>query len=221
MCPTPTSGLLRIPRLYKHLMAGSERRYSPKMEVLSEDVILRMPRMVRCRPDPHSTIIVPTYLCVSVANRKEPESAPNEPPSQKPSYVHLPATCIHVYGISLIQYQSDGHKKFRAIVVTSQLADPTCSPCGICRQVIREFFPLNAPVIMVGSKYDSKADSPLSVLPAALASRGLLNESLATDATGETGENGQGEGWEAVIKIMTLEELLPMSFGPEHLDMPR
>lgn len=66
---------------------------------------------------------------------------------------------------------------------------------------------------MVGSKYDATTDSPPAILSAALAASGVL----AKDAEGAQG----GEGWEEFIKIMTLEELLPMSFGPEHLDMPR
>ena len=74
--------------------------------------------------------------------------------------------------------------------------------------MIREFFPLDAPVIMVGSKYTS-AENSAELVSAALGKYGLL--------AGGQGEAGSGQGWESVIKIMTLEELLPMSFGPEHL----
>lgn len=62
---------------------------------------------------------------------------------------------------------------FEAVAVITDDAEVLSSPCGICRQVIREFAP-KARVIMF-------------------------------TANGEK------------VKIMTLEELLPMSFGPENL----
>lgn len=58
------------------------------------------------------------------------------------------------------------------------------SPCGMCRQVIREFCDLDMPVFLVPGNY--------------------LDESI--DASKK-----------ADIKIMTVGELLPDSFGPEHL----
>lgn len=67
-----------------------------------------------------------------------------------------------------------GHRKFKAIAVSTNL-DYAASPCGICRQFIREFAPLTMPLYMFtkdGSDY----------------------------------------------KKMTLEELLPMSFGPQDLE---
>lgn len=56
------------------------------------------------------------------------------------------------------------------------------SPCGMCRQVVREFCPLDMPVLLVPGNYDT--------------------------AEGKT---------DTEIKVMTLEQLLPMSFGPENL----
>ncbi len=71
---------------------------------------------------------------------------------------------------------ADGQRKFAAIAVTGgpQGQEPTsfCAPCGVCRQVMREFC---APDFLV----------------------------IMTD--------GQEE------KTMTLEELLPMAFGPDNL----
>lgn len=61
------------------------------------------------------------------------------------------------------------------------------SPCGICRQVIREFCSLDMPILLVPADYS---------------------------ATAKTGEQG------AVLEL-TLEALLPHSFGPEHLELPR
>jgi len=68
----------------------------------------------------------------------------------------------------------------------SDVPSPSVSPCGICRQFIREFCALSTPIYMVGSNYanDDKSD-PVD--------------------DGET------------MVVKTLEELLPMSFGPEFL----
>ncbi|CDR44105.1 CYFA0S13e03510g1_1 [Cyberlindnera fabianii] len=66
-----------------------------------------------------------------------------------------------------------GHRKFKAIGVSSDMVDEFISPCGICRQSIREF----GKEIEV---YMFKKDGS------------------------------------CVMK--TLEELLPMSFGPEQLN---
>ncbi|KAM9917392.1 hypothetical protein OXX59_009370 [Metschnikowia pulcherrima] len=43
----------------------------------------------------------------------------------------------------------EGHKSFRAIVISSDQQDPI-SPCGICRQVIREFG-VDTPVFMTSA----------------------------------------------------------------------
>ncbi|KAI7235582.1 cytidine deaminase [Hortaea werneckii] len=61
---------------------------------------------------------------------------------------------------------------FRAIAVATDISPPA-SPCGMCRQFIREFCELNCPILM----YDVEGKST----------------------------------------VMTLEQLLPMSFGPEKL----
>ena len=66
---------------------------------------------------------------------------------------------------------AEGHTRFRRIVIAGRSAD-FCVPCGVCRQVIREFSP------------------DLEVI--------CLN----------------GHGRE---KVFTLSELLPYSFGPDHL----
>ncbi|KAJ6142563.1 hypothetical protein N7471_002016 [Penicillium samsonianum] len=65
-----------------------------------------------------------------------------------------------------------GHKDFKALAVATDIKPPA-SPCGMCRQFIREFTSPSFPVYM----YD-----------------------------------GEGN-----YKVMTMEELLPDSFGPEHL----
>ncbi|KAG5643930.1 hypothetical protein DXG03_009338 [Asterophora parasitica] len=68
------------------------------------------------------------------------------------------------------------------------------SPCGLCRQVIREFCSLNMPVLLVPADYPQ-----------------VLKE-------GEEQKPGFGEGG---VRETTLGELLPDSFGPEHLELPR
>ncbi|KDN39426.1 hypothetical protein RSAG8_08832, partial [Rhizoctonia solani AG-8 WAC10335] len=84
---------------------------------------------------------------------------------------------------ALVKAVSEGTKTFLAIAVTSDV-DDIISPCGICRQFIREFCSLKMPIYMVKSSY--------------------------TPATAET-----------TSKAVSLEEILPYSFGPEHLEMPR
>ena len=66
---------------------------------------------------------------------------------------------------------SEGHTRFRRIVIAGRSAD-FCVPCGVCRQVMREFAP----------------DLEILCL------------------------NGNGEE-----RVFTLEQLLPYSFGPDHL----
>ncbi|KAG8421059.1 hypothetical protein J3458_002966 [Metarhizium acridum] len=67
-----------------------------------------------------------------------------------------------------------GLRAFKAVAVATDVAPPA-SPCGMCRQFIREFCRLDMPVIMF-----------------------------------DKDEN---------FVVLTLEELLPLSFGPEKLGM--
>ncbi|KAK3383145.1 cytidine deaminase-like protein [Lasiosphaeria ovina] len=67
---------------------------------------------------------------------------------------------------------TDGHRGFRAIAVATDISPPA-SPCGMCRQCIREFCDLETPIIM----FDGDSN----------------------------------------FSVMRLEELLPLSFGPEAL----
>ena len=66
---------------------------------------------------------------------------------------------------------AEGHTRFRRIVIAGRSRD-FCVPCGVCRQVMREFAPQLEIICL----------------------------------------NGLGEE-----KAFTLEELLPHSFGPNHL----
>ncbi|RDL38319.1 Cytidine deaminase [Venustampulla echinocandica] len=42
---------------------------------------------------------------------------------------------------------TEGHKKFKAVAVATDITPPA-SPCGMCRQFIREFCELDTPVLM-------------------------------------------------------------------------
>ncbi|XP_062918825.1 cytidine deaminase-like isoform X1 [Mobula hypostoma] len=67
---------------------------------------------------------------------------------------------------------SEGCTKFKSIAIASSRADDFITPCGACRQVMREF----------GMKWEVHMTKP-----------------------------------DMTRKTMTVEELLPMSFGPEDL----
>ncbi|ETW78562.1 hypothetical protein HETIRDRAFT_410632 [Heterobasidion irregulare TC 32-1] len=84
---------------------------------------------------------------------------------------------------ALVKAVSDGSRSFVALAVNTDVAE-ALSPCGICRQVIREFCALAMPVLLVPAGY--------------------------TSAVKEDG-----------IKETTVGGLLPDSFGPEHLELPR
>ncbi|GME54628.1 CMP/dCMP deaminase zinc-binding protein [Neofusicoccum parvum] len=69
-----------------------------------------------------------------------------------------------------------GRGDIKAVGVATDLADEFCSPCGMCRQFLREFLDLDTPIFMhtKGGEY----------------------------------------------KVMTMGELLPLSFGPDVLPSP-
>ncbi|OJA14709.1 hypothetical protein AZE42_04376 [Rhizopogon vesiculosus] len=53
---------------------------------------------------------------------------------------------------------SEGKLKFAALAVTTDVASPV-APCGMCRQVIREFCSLDMPILLAASDYlDNKQD---------------------------------------------------------------
>ncbi|KAB5580158.1 cytidine deaminase-like protein [Coniochaeta sp. 2T2.1] len=70
---------------------------------------------------------------------------------------------------------TEGHRgKFKVIAVATDISPPA-SPCGMCRQFIREFCDLQMPILM----FDQNLD----------------------------------------FVVLRLEDLLPLSFGPEHLQI--
>ncbi|QRV88518.1 deoxycytidylate deaminase (dCMP deaminase) [Ceratobasidium sp. AG-Ba] len=53
---------------------------------------------------------------------------------------------------ALVKAVSEGTKTFLAIAVTTDVKS-AISPCGICRQFIREFCSLSTPILMVSADY--------------------------------------------------------------------
>jgi len=88
---------------------------------------------------------------------------------------------------AIVKAVSEGVRSFVALAVVTDVPS-AISPCGICRQVLREFCALNMPVLLVPSNYDQ-----------------LVAEGKTDGGVLET----------------SIGELLPHSFGPEHLDLPR
>ncbi|ODN84209.1 cytidine deaminase [Cryptococcus amylolentus CBS 6039] len=93
---------------------------------------------------------------------------------------------------------SEGQKKFLAVAVTSDIPSPAISPCGICRQFLREFLEPHVPIYFISGTYSSTLNS------------GEYPDWL-DDRTGEEAKKH--------VKMMTMEEVLPESFGPDHLGL--
>lgn len=78
--------------------------------------------------------------------------------------------------------------KIIAVAVSSDRDGP-CSPCGICRQFIREFCANGTPILMVHSSWTPDASTTVNAPASA-----------------------------SKVTVRTLGELLPLSFGPEDLE---
>ncbi|KAI5780285.1 cytidine deaminase-like protein [Peziza echinospora] len=76
---------------------------------------------------------------------------------------------------AIVKAVSEGKRKFKALGVATDIS-PAASPCGMCRQAIREFAEPSMPIFM----YDKNGD----------------------------------------YIVMTLDQLLPNSFGPDSLPAP-
>ncbi|WVO17865.1 cytidine deaminase [Cryptococcus depauperatus] len=95
---------------------------------------------------------------------------------------------------AVVKAISEGQNKFLAVAVVSDIPSPSCSPCGICRQFLREFLELQVPIYFISGSY------PVDEAPSFLGN-------LQSD-----------ESKEFVAKV-TMGEILPHSFGPNHLGM--
>ncbi|ORY28968.1 cytidine deaminase-like protein [Naematelia encephala] len=95
---------------------------------------------------------------------------------------------------------SEGIKTFTAVAVTSSIPSPSTTPCGVCRQVLREFLPPHIPIYMLSSTYPSSSEMPPDWL--------VRQDWKSEEAT-------------KVVDVESMESLLPKAFGPSHLDLPR
>jgi len=96
---------------------------------------------------------------------------------------------------AIVKAVSEGKRSFVGLAVATDLAEP-CSPCGICRQVIREFCALDMPILLVPGDYPQQ---PM-----------------------EDRDNKKDPGiTHGGVRETTVGDLLPFSFGPEHLELPR
>ncbi|KDR80984.1 hypothetical protein GALMADRAFT_241581 [Galerina marginata CBS 339.88] len=94
---------------------------------------------------------------------------------------------------AIVKAASEGIRSFIGLAVVTNV-NSAISPCGICRQVIREFCSLDMPILLVPGDYPQKLE------------------------VGQEQKPGYTEGG---VKETTLGDLLPDSFGPEHLELPR
>ncbi|KIK70447.1 hypothetical protein GYMLUDRAFT_32463 [Collybiopsis luxurians FD-317 M1] len=85
---------------------------------------------------------------------------------------------------AIVKAASEGKRSFAALAVVTDVKS-AISPCGLCRQVIREFCAQNMPILLVPADYP------------------------------------QPDSEKGGIKETSIGELLPDSFGPEHLELPR
>lgn len=113
-------------------------------------------------------------------------------------YVSLPSLYLRTK-----QPQSEGHKQFPSAIVVSDVLEPTTTPCGICRQVLREFMPLQGVIYVIGSAYEADGLAAADCPPDWISPAATAGGKLGVDAK--------------YVRAFTLEELLPESFGPENL----
>lgn len=96
---------------------------------------------------------------------------------------------------AIVKAVSEGRRSFLGLAVVTDVPSPI-SPCGLCRQVLREFLPLDAPILLVPGDYPQSEPSMED-------------------------EKKPGKVTEGGVRETTLEELLPDSFGPEELELPK
>ncbi|KAF8625480.1 hypothetical protein AX15_005354 [Amanita polypyramis BW_CC] len=96
---------------------------------------------------------------------------------------------------AIVKAVSEGIRSFTALAVVTNIPVPI-SPCGMCRQVLREFCSNDMPVLLVPGDY------PQSTLP-------------------EDDPSKPGVFTEGGIRDTTVGILLPDSFGPGELKLPR
>jgi len=63
---------------------------------------------------------------------------------------------------AIVKAVSDNMKIFKGLALTSDVLSPI-SPCGLCRQVIREFCAREMPIFLIPADYPKKSDNGLEV----------------------------------------------------------
>ena len=75
---------------------------------------------------------------------------------------------------------TSGHRAFRALAVATDIAPPA-SPCGRCRQFIREFCPLDMPIFMFDKNDDFVVMRLEALLPLSFGPENLAPPGAAAD----------------------------------------
>ncbi|KDN52236.1 cytidine deaminase [Tilletiaria anomala UBC 951] len=114
-------------------------------------------------------------------------------------------------------YQATPRDKIVAIAVSSDLDSP-CSPCGICRQFIREFTSLDTPILMVNTSWKPSSTSGNNT---GTEGGGPIETAEHLEDPYEGNVQPATVGSEKGVTVMTIEQLLPLSFGPDALGKDR
>lgn len=65
---------------------------------------------------------------------------------------------------ALFSAYAQGHRQFSAMAVIAD-SDGPISPCGACRQVIYELYPIDAPILLTNLQDDIMWTTPGELLP--------------------------------------------------------
>ncbi|MBW0486006.1 hypothetical protein O181_025721 [Austropuccinia psidii MF-1] len=78
---------------------------------------------------------------------------------------YSPGSCAE--RTAFVKAISDGKKRFKALAISSDIEAP-CPPCGVCRQVAREFCHLEMPIYLVNASFKSAEEFPTKVMKTTL-----------------------------------------------------
>ncbi|KAK4700030.1 cytidine deaminase, partial [Phenoliferia sp. Uapishka_3] len=147
--------------------------------------------------------------------------------SRRPPFFAGGAICAE--RTAVVKGVSEMKRKFIGLAVSSDIKGPI-SPCGICRQVLREFCPLNA---SLRTPYVQPLSMPILLVPSQYSEKTItvslkeMNDVKTEDKLVETSmEEVKLLPFvifrsDAEIEATTLSQILPFSFGPEDLERPQ